>query len=86
MAYDTTTSRIALLALPDCKQLSCSQALGIGWSPEEDACLTKVMSNHKSVSAYWEALSLEHGMAKQTAWECHDHWTRYHRPGSKKEQ
>jgi hypothetical protein len=80
------TSGIALLALPDGKQLSRSQAPGIGWPPEEDARLTEVMSNHKSLSVDWEALSLEHGMAGRTARECHDRWTRYLRPGSRKGQ
>lgn len=81
-----TTSGISLLALPDGKQLSRSQAPGIGWPPEEDSRLTEVMSNHKSQSVDWEALSLEHGMAGRTARECHDRWTRYLRPGSRKGQ
>lgn len=43
------------------------------------------MSNHKSSTADWEALSVEHGMGR-SARECHDRWTRYLKPGSRKGQ
>ncbi|KAL3815860.1 hypothetical protein ACHAXA_002276 [Cyclostephanos tholiformis] len=78
-------SGIALLMLPDGKRLSRAQAPGIGWTSEEDARLTEVMSNHKSLSVDWEGLSVEHGSGR-TARECHDRWTRYLRPGSRKGQ
>jgi hypothetical protein len=81
-----TISGTALLVLPDGKRLSRSQAPGIGWPPEEDARLAEVMSNHKSSTVDWDALSLEHGMGLRTARECHDRWTRYLRPGSRKGQ
>jgi hypothetical protein len=80
------TSGIALLMLPDGRRLSRAQAPGIGWPSEEDARLSEVMANHKSLSVDWEGLSTEHGMAGRTARECHDRWTRYLRPGSRKGQ
>lgn len=78
-------SGIALLTLPNGIQLSRSQAPGIGWPPEEDLRLTEVMSNHKSSNVNWDTLALEHGMGR-TARECHDRWTRYLKPGSRKGQ
>ncbi|KAL7543498.1 hypothetical protein ACHAXR_012788 [Thalassiosira sp. AJA248-18] len=44
------------------------------------------MSNHKSSSVNWESLCLEHGMNGRSARECHDRWTRYLKPGSRKGQ
>jgi len=79
-------SGTALLVLPDGKSLTRSQAPGIGWPSEEDARLTEIMANHKSSNVDWDALSLEHGMSGRTARECHDRWTRYLRPGSRKGQ
>ncbi len=67
--------------------LSRAQAPGIGWPPEEDARLSEVMANHKgALSVDWEGLCVEHGMARRSARECHDRWTRYLRPGRVKEQ
>jgi hypothetical protein len=82
----TGVSGIALLVLPDGKSLTRSQAPGIGWPSEEDARLIEIMANHKSSNVDWDALSLEHGMSGRTARECHDRWTRYLRPGSRKGQ
>lgn len=79
-------SGTALLVLPDGKSLTRSQAPGIGWPSEEDARLIEIMANHKSSNVDWDALSLEHGMSGRTARECHDRWTRYLRPGSRKGQ
>eukprot|EP00584_Thalassiosira_punctigera_P000729 CAMPEP_0172532220 /NCGR_PEP_ID=MMETSP1067-20121228/5351_1 /TAXON_ID=265564 ORGANISM="Thalassiosira punctigera, Strain Tpunct2005C2" /NCGR_SAMPLE_ID=MMETSP1067 /ASSEMBLY_ACC=CAM_ASM_000444 /LENGTH=1090 /DNA_ID=CAMNT_0013316707 /DNA_START=376 /DNA_END=3648 /DNA_ORIENTATION=- len=76
---------IALLTLPTGQTLSRSQAPGIGWPPEEDLRLTEVMSNHKSSQVNWDQLCMEHGMGR-TARECHDRWTRYLKPGSRKGQ
>ena len=80
------TKGVALLALRNGKQLSRTQAPGIGWPPEEDARLTEIMSNHKSSHVDWEALCKEPGLAGRTARECHDRWTRYLKPGSRKGQ
>lgn len=79
------TKGIALLMLPNGSQLTRSQAPGIGWPPQEDLRLTEVMSNHKSSQVNWESLAMEHGMGR-TARECHDRWTRYLKPGSRKGQ
>jgi hypothetical protein len=43
------------------------------------------MSNHKSSQVNWDSLAVEHG-ADRTARECHDRWTRYLKPGSRKGQ
>jgi len=43
------------------------------------------MSNHKSSNVNWDTLALEHGVGR-TARECHDRWTRYLKPGSRKGQ
>ncbi len=80
------TNGVALLALRNGKQLSRTQAPGIGWPPEEDARLTEILSNHKSSHVDWEALCNEPGLAGRTARECHDRWTRYLKPGSRKGQ
>lgn len=77
---------VALLALQNGKQLSRSQAPGIGWPPEEDVRLTEVISNHKSTHIDWEVLSKDPGLAGRSARECHDRWTRYLKPGSRKGQ
>ena len=77
---------VALLALRNGKQLSRTQAPGIGWPPEEDIRLAEIMSNHKSSHVDWEALCKEPGLAGRTARECHDRWTRYLKPGSRKGQ
>jgi len=80
------TKGVALLALRNGKQLSRTQAPGIGWPHEEDLRLTEIMSNHKSSHVDWDALCKEPGLAGRTARECHDRWTRYLKPGSRKGQ
>lgn len=76
---------VALLTLPDGRRLSRTQAPGIGWPADEDLRLTEVMSNHKSSQVNWERLAQELG-GNRTARECHDRWTRYLKPGSRKGQ
>ena len=43
------------------------------------------MARHRSSAADWERLAVEHG-AGRTARECHDRWTWYLKPGSRKGQ
>ncbi|KAL9190561.1 hypothetical protein ACHAXT_000267 [Thalassiosira profunda] len=76
---------LALLRLPNGAALTRAQAPGIGWPPEEDLRLTELLSRHKGSNADWDRLARDHGHDR-TARECHDRWTRYLKPGSRKGQ
>jgi len=82
---------INLLRLPDGTLMTRDQAPGIGWTPEEDIELLDVMSTYKRGQDFdWHELAKKltntlTGEARN-ARECHDRWTRYLKPGSRKGQ
>ena len=76
---------MALLTLPDGQIMTSDKAPGIGWSGDEDLCLLEIMANTKSAISKWDEVSKEHNSGR-SARECHDRWTRYLKPGSRKGQ
>ncbi len=77
-------SGTALLTTESGIVLTREQAPGIGWPPNEDKALQEVMSRHKS-PINWEVIAKEMNFGR-LARECHDRWTRYLKPGTRKGQ
>src|SRR6056300_1140641 len=68
----------------DSIHLTRDQAPGIGWPVNEDMALHQVMARQKS-PINWETVSKEMNCGR-SARECHDRWTRYLKPGTRKGQ
>ncbi|KAL7490629.1 hypothetical protein ACHAWT_000520 [Skeletonema menzelii] len=77
-------SGAALLTTESGIVLTREQAPGIGWPPVEDQALQEVMARHKS-PINWEVVAKEMNFGR-LARECHDRWTRYLKPGTRKGQ
>mmetsp|Transcript_14010 Transcript_14010/g.19902 ORF Transcript_14010/g.19902 Transcript_14010/m.19902 type:complete len:638 (-) Transcript_14010:165-2078(-) len=77
-------SGAALLTTESGIVLTREQAPGIGWPPNEDQALREVMARHKS-PINWEVVAKEMNFGR-LARECHDRWTRYLKPGTRKGQ
>lgn len=77
-------SGAALLTTESGIVLTREQAPGIGWPPNEDLALQEVMARHKS-PINWEVVAKEMNFGR-LARECHDRWTRYLKPGTRKGQ
>ena len=80
----TSRSGAALLTTESGIVLTREQAPGIGWPPNEDMALQEVMSRHKS-PINWDVVAKEMNFGR-CARECHDRWTRYLKPGTRKGQ
>ena len=77
-------SGIALLTTDSGVVLTRDQAPGIGWPINEDMLLHQVMTHQKS-PVNWEKVSRDMNCGR-SARECHDRWTRYLKPGTRKGQ
>jgi hypothetical protein len=77
-------SGIALLTTDSGVVLTRDQAPGIGWPVNEDMLLHEVMTHQKS-PVNWETVSRDMNCGR-SARECHDRWTRYLKPGTRKGQ
>lgn len=74
----------ALLTTETGITLTRDQAPGIGWSLIEDMALQDIMGRHKS-PVDWEVVAKQMNLGR-TPRECHDRWTRYLKPGTRKGQ